>query len=135
MADSEVRLSKAISYATKALGYSELRPNQELAVKHSFAVTTFLYRWLAHRQWQKPLPLPSSQDLLLSMAEDREHSVHSCSGQLLWICPQISETYVVSRGKGGRDDALKSFLRLPVLRSEAAQRMQNTETDAIIGQR
>ena len=34
MADSEVRISKAISYATKALGYSELRPNQELAVKH-----------------------------------------------------------------------------------------------------
>ena len=28
------RISKAISYATKALGYSELRPNQELAVKH-----------------------------------------------------------------------------------------------------
>ena len=34
MGDSEVRISKAISYATKALGYSELRPNQELAVKH-----------------------------------------------------------------------------------------------------
>ena len=34
MAHSEVRISKAISYATKALGYSELRPNQELAVKH-----------------------------------------------------------------------------------------------------
>ena len=34
MADSEVRISKAISYATKALGYSELRPNQELAVKN-----------------------------------------------------------------------------------------------------
>ena len=34
MADSEVRISKAISYATKAFGYSELRPNQELAVKH-----------------------------------------------------------------------------------------------------
>ena len=48
-------------------------------------------------------------------------------------CPQISEAYVVSRGKSGRDDALKSCLRLPVFRSEAAQRMQNTETDAIIG--
>ena len=36
MADYEVRISKAISYATKALGYSELRPNQELAVKHNF---------------------------------------------------------------------------------------------------
>ena len=34
MADSEVGISKTISYATKALGYSELRPNQELAVKH-----------------------------------------------------------------------------------------------------
>ena len=34
MAVSEVRISKAISYATKALGYSELRPNQELALKH-----------------------------------------------------------------------------------------------------
>ena len=45
-------------------------------------------------------------------------------------CPQISEAYVGSRGKSGRDDALKSCLRLPVLRSEAEQRMQNTETDA-----
>ena len=34
MGVSEVRISKAISYATKALGYSELRPNQELAGKH-----------------------------------------------------------------------------------------------------
>ena len=34
MADSEVGISKAISYTTKALGYSELRPNQEFAVKH-----------------------------------------------------------------------------------------------------
>ena len=34
MADSEVRINKAISYATKALRYSKLRPNQELAVKH-----------------------------------------------------------------------------------------------------
>ena len=34
MADSEVRISKEISFATKALEYSELRPNQELAVKH-----------------------------------------------------------------------------------------------------
>ena len=29
-------VGKAISYATKAFGYSELRPNQELAVKHFF---------------------------------------------------------------------------------------------------
>ena len=50
-------------------------------------------------------------------------------------CPQISEAYVVRRGTSGRDDALKSCLWLPVLRSEAAQRMQNTETDAITGQR
>ena len=35
------------------------------------------------------------------------------------------------RGTSGRDDALKRCLRLPVLQSEAAQRMQNTETDAI----
>ena len=34
MADSEVRISMAISYATKALRYSELRPKQDLAVKH-----------------------------------------------------------------------------------------------------
>ena len=34
MADFEVRIGKAISYPTKALGYSELRPNQELTVKH-----------------------------------------------------------------------------------------------------
>ena len=33
MADSEVRISKVINYVTKAIGYSELRPNQELAVK------------------------------------------------------------------------------------------------------
>ena len=50
-------------------------------------------------------------------------------------CPQISEAYVVRRGKSGRDDALKSCLWLPVLRSEVAQRMQNTEIDAITGQR
>ena len=50
-------------------------------------------------------------------------------------CPQISEAYVVRRGTSGRDDALKGCLRLPVLRSEEAQRMQNTETDAITGQR
>ena len=50
-------------------------------------------------------------------------------------CPQISEAYVVRRGTSGRDDALKSCLRLPVLRSEATQRMQNTETDAITGHR
>ena len=49
-------------------------------------------------------------------------------------CPHISEAYVVRRGTSGRDDALKS-LWLPVLWSEAAQRMQNTETDAITGQR
>ena len=34
VADSEVRIGKAISYATKALGYSELRLNRELAVNH-----------------------------------------------------------------------------------------------------
>ena len=39
------------------------------------------------------------------------------------------------RGTSGRNDALKSCLRFPVLRSEVAQRMQNTETDAITGQR
>ena len=50
-------------------------------------------------------------------------------------CPQISEAYVVRRGTRGRDDALKGCLRLPVLRSEEAQRMQNTEIDAINGQR
>ena len=50
-------------------------------------------------------------------------------------CPQINEAYVVRRGTIGCDDALKSCLRLPVLRSEAAQRMQNTETDAISRQR
>ena len=46
MADSEVRISKAISYATKALGYSELRPNQELAVKHFLRSHDVLYRCL-----------------------------------------------------------------------------------------
>ena len=50
-------------------------------------------------------------------------------------CPQISEAHVVRRGTSGRDDALKSCLWLPVSLSEAVQRMQNTETDAITGQR
>ena len=33
-------------------------------------------------------------------------------------CPQISEAYVVRRGTSGRDNALKSCLWLPVLRSQ-----------------
>ena len=41
-------------------------------------------------------------------------------------CPQISEAYVVRRGTSSRDDVLKSYLRLPVLRSEEAQTMQNS---------
>ena len=90
----------------------------------SFAVTTFLYRWLAHTTgsgkslchflWQR---IESTQSIVVVVSPRS--------------CPQISEAYVVSRGKSGRDDALKGCLRLPVLRSEAAQRMQNTETDAI----
>ena len=132
MADSEVRISKAISYATKALGYSELRPNQELTVKH------FL---LGHDVFVS-LPTGSSKavekafatafDFVWQRIESTQFIVVVVSPR---SCPQISEAYVVRRGKSGRDDALKSCLRLPVLRSEAAQRMQNTETDAITGQR
>ena len=123
---SEVRISKAISYATKSLAYSELRPNQELEVKH----------FLRGHDVFVSLPTGSGKSLcycLLPKAFNflwqRIESTQSPT------CPQISEAYVVRRGTSGRDDALKICLRLPVLRSEAAQRMQNTETDAITGQR
>ena len=132
MADSEVGISKAISYATKALGYSELRPNQELAVKH----------FLRGHDVFVPLPtgsgkslcycvLPKAFDFLWQRIESTQSVVVVVSPQ---SCPQISEVYAVRRGTSDRDDALKSCLRLPVLRSEAAQRMQTTETDAITGQ-
>ena len=75
MAVSEVRISKAISYATKALGYSELRPNQELAVKHfllqavakAFA-TTFFPRPLTFydRGYRAPVHSSSGQFPILS---------------------------------------------------------------------
>ena len=60
------------------------------------------------------------------MAEGREYPACSCSGRPP-SCPQISEVYVVRRETNGRDKALKSCLRLPVLQIEA--------TDAITGQR
>ena len=114
--DSLIRISKAISYATKALGYSELRPNQELAVKHFlcghdvFVSLACLCHCL----------LPKAFYFLWQRIESTQSIVVVVSPR---SCPQISEAYVVSRGKIGSDDALKSCLRLPVLRSEAAQRM------------
>ena len=51
----------------------------------------------AHIQWQKPLLLHSSQGLWLSMAEDREHPVHSCSGQ----SPILSTNQWSVRGEEG----------------------------------
>ena len=132
MANSEVRISKAISYATEALGYSELRPNQELAVKH----------FLCGHDVFVSLPTRSSKSLcycLLPKAFDfLWQRIESTQSIVLVIsppsCPQISEAYVVRRGTSGCDD-VKSCFRLPVLRSEArseaAQKMQNTETDAI----
>ena len=124
MADSEFGISKAISYATKTLGYSELRPNQELAVK----------QFLRGHDVFVPLPtgsgnnlcycvLPKAFDFLWRRIESTQSIVVVVSPR---SCPQISEAY--------DDDALKSCLRLPVLRSEAAQRMQTTETDAKTGQ-
>ena len=131
--DPEVRISKAISYATKALGYSELRPNQELAVKH----------FLRGHDVSVSLPTGSGKSLcycLFPKAFDfLRQKIESIQPIVVVVSPpsspQISEAYVVRRGTSGRDDALKSCLRLPVLRSEAAQRMQNTETDDITGQR
>ena len=133
MADYEVRISKAISYATKALGYSELRPNQELAVKH----------FLRGHDVFVSLPIGSGKSLcycLFPKAFDfLWQRIESTQSIFVVVsppsCPQISEAYVVRRGTSGRDDALKSCLWLPVLRSEAVERMQNTETDAITGQR
>ena len=133
MADSEVRISKAISYATKALGYSELRPNQEFAVKpflrgHDVFVSlpTGCGKSLCYCLLLKAF------DFLWQRIESTQSIVVVVS---LPSCPQISEAYAVRRGTSDRDDALKSCLRLPVLRSEAAQRMQTTETNAITGQR
>ena len=132
MAGSEVGISKAISDATKALGYNELQPNQELAVKH----------FLRDHNVFVPLPtfsgkslcycvLPKAFNFLWQRIESTQSIVVVVSPR---SCPQISEAYAVRRRTSDRDDALKSCLRLPVLRSEAAQRMQTTETNAITGQ-
>ena len=107
MADSEVRISKAISYATKALGYSELRPNQELAVKHFLrghdvfvSLPTGSNKILCH------CLLPKAFDFLWQRIESTQSIVVVVSPP---SCPQISEAYVV---RMGRDDALKSCLSL-----------------------
>ena len=120
MADSEVRISKGVSYATKALGYSELRPNQELAVKHFLRGHDVFVSLACPQEAAKVFATAFfSRPFTFSMAEDREHPVHSCSGQSP-ILSTISEAYVVRMGTSGRDDALKGCLRLPVLQSEAA---------------
>ena len=131
MADSEVRISEAISYATKALGYSELRPNQELAVKHFLrGYDAFVSLPTGSAKSLCYCLLPKAFDFLWQRIESTQSIVVVVSPR---SCPQISEAYVVRRGTNSRDDALKSCLRLPILRSEAAQRMQNTEPDAVTG--
>ena len=128
-AHCEVRISKAISYATKALGYSELRPNQELAVKHFIrGHNVFVSLPTGSGKSLCYCLLPKAFDFLWQTIESTQSIVVVVSSR---SCPQISEAYVVRRGTSGRDDALKSCLQLPVLRSEAPQRMQNTETDAV----
>ena len=132
MADSEVRINKAISYATKALGYSELRPNQELAVKNLLrGHNVFVSLPTGSGKSLCYCLLPTAFDFLWQKIESTQSIVVVVSHR---SCPQISEAYVVRRGTSGRDDELKSCLQLPILRSEAAQRMQNTETNAITGQ-
>ena len=119
MADSEVRISKVINYVTKAIGYSELRPNQELAVKHFLrghdvfeSLPTGSGKSLCYCR------LPKAFDFLLQRIESTQSIVVVVGPP---TCPQISKAYVLRRETSGRDDALKSCLRLPVLRSEAAQ--------------
>ena len=132
MADFEVRISKAISYAAKAL-YSELRPNQELVVKHFLrGPDIFVSLRTGSGKSLCYCLLPKAFDFLWQRIESTQSIVVVGSPP---SCSQISEAYVVRSGTSGRDDALKSCLRLPVLRSEAAQRMQNTGTDAITRQR
>ena len=133
MADSEVRISRAISYATKALGYSELQPNQELAVKHLLrSHDVFVSLPTGSGKILCYCLLPKAFDFLWQRIESTQSIVVVVSPR---SCPQISEAYVVRRGTSGCDDALRSCLLLPVLQSEAAQRMQNTETDAVPRQR
>ena len=132
MADSEVGISKAISYATKALGYSELRPNQELVGKHFLrGHNAFVSLPTGSGKSLCYCLLPKAFDFLWQRIESTQSIVVVVSPR---SCPQISEAYAVRRGTSDRDDALKSCHRLPVLQSEAAQRMQNTETDAKTGQ-
>ena len=133
MADPEVRISKAICYATKALGYSELRTNQELAVKHFLrGHDIFVSLPTGSGKSHCYYLLPKAFDFLWQRRESTQSIVVVVSPP---SCPQISEAYVVRRGTSDRDNALKSCLWLPVLRSEAAQRMQSTETDAVTGKR
>ena len=132
MADSKVGISKAISYATKALGYSELRPNQELAGKHFLrGHSAFVSLPTGSGKSLCYCLLPKAFDFLWQRIESTQSIVVVVSPR---SCPQISEAYAMRRGTSGRDYALKSCLQLPVLRSEVAQRMQNTQPDAKTGQ-
>ena len=96
MADSEVRISKAISYVTKALGYSELRPNQELAVKHFLrGHDVFVSLPTGSGKSLCYCLLPKAFDFLWQRIESAQSIVVVVSPR---SCPQINEAYVVRRG-------------------------------------
>ena len=92
MADYEVRISKAISYATKALGYSELRPNQELAVKHFLrGLDVFVSLPIGSGKSRCYCLLPKAFDFLWQRIESTQSMFVVVSPQ---SCPQISEAYM-----------------------------------------
>ena len=123
MADSEVGINKAISYATKSLGYSELRPNQELAVKHFLrGHDVFVTLPTGSGKSLCYCVLPKAFYFLWQRIESTQPIVVVVSPR---SCPQISEAYAVRRETSDRDDALKSCLRLQVLRSEANANYRN----------
>ena len=96
MADYEVRISKVISYATKALGYSELRPNQELAVKHFLrGLDVFVSLPIGSGKSLCYCLLPKALDFLWQRIESTQSMFVVVSPP---SCPQISEAYVVRRG-------------------------------------
>ena len=105
MADSEVGISTAISCATKALEYSELRANQELAVKHFLRChDVFVLLPTGSGKSLCYCVLPKAFDFLWQRIESTQSIVVVVSPR---SCPQISEACAVRRGTSDRDDALK----------------------------